>query len=539
MVQSSVRSKPNKQPSSPRLLQARAAQAYEQLAHDHLRHYIRQAWSVVEPGTPFVSGWHIDVIAEYLQGITDGHIQNLILNMPPRHMKSLSVAVFWPTWEWIHKPWLRYIAGSYIDRNAIRDTVYARRLIQDPWYQQRYGESFQLAWDQNRKTRYDNDQGGFRMATSVGAGITGEGGHRLLVDDPNRAEDATSPRALEDTAWWWDKTMSTRGNDPSITSRIIVQQRVHEKDLSGHVIDSMEDPEGRYYETLILPAEYNPKRRQSFSLVSRKTGEKWMPKTGAGKKSRRLEYDPRTREGEPLWPGKMPESEIRSLKSQLKNEAPGQLNQHPVPPEGDVFKEHWFRYYEMSHDRKYVTLSLDHEDVRIPTAGGTVFSTSDLAVSVKQTADHTVICSWMWIPAPRACLLWLGMRRGRYEGPDLVPNINAERIKWGASFVGIEKAGFQLDVIQSARRRGMPVVELHPDGDKRSRAIPASIMMEGQQLFFPGGNAPFVSTAQEELLKFTGSDADDDDIVDNFGYAAWVANFRLQSRQRKRKWGRR
>ena len=79
-----------------------------ELAGRSLREFVRQAWPIVEPSTPFVPGWHIDAIIEHLEAVTAGQIRNLLINVPPRHMKSLLVSVFWPAWEWIRFPERRW-----------------------------------------------------------------------------------------------------------------------------------------------------------------------------------------------------------------------------------------------------------------------------------------------------------------------------------------------------------------------------------------------------------------------------------------------
>src|SRR5215475_8959032 len=84
-----------------------------ELAGRGLREFVRQAWSVVEPATPFVPGWHIDAIIEHLEAVSRGQIRNLLSNVPPRHMKSLLVSVFWPAWEWISWPARRLLFSSY------------------------------------------------------------------------------------------------------------------------------------------------------------------------------------------------------------------------------------------------------------------------------------------------------------------------------------------------------------------------------------------------------------------------------------------
>src|SRR5947207_10974842 len=108
-----------------------------EFATRRLGEFVRQAWAVAEPPTPFVPGWHIDAIIEHLEAVTRGQIRNLLINVPPRHMKSLLVSVFWPAWEWIRWPERRWLYSSYGAQLSIRDSVKCRRLVESPWYQAR------------------------------------------------------------------------------------------------------------------------------------------------------------------------------------------------------------------------------------------------------------------------------------------------------------------------------------------------------------------------------------------------------------------
>jgi hypothetical protein len=125
-----------------------------------LREFVRQAWHVIEPSAPFVVVWHIDAIIDHLEAVTRGDIRNLLINVPPRHMKSLLVSVFWPAWEWIRWPERRWLHSSYAATLSIRDSVKCRRLIESPWYRARWGHVFTLTGDQNAKTRFDNNRSG-------------------------------------------------------------------------------------------------------------------------------------------------------------------------------------------------------------------------------------------------------------------------------------------------------------------------------------------------------------------------------------------
>lgn len=282
-----------------------------------LRDYVAEAWHVIEPATPYVPNWHIDAICEHLEAVTRGDIRDLLINVPPRHSKSILVAVMWPTWEWITAPHMRWLYASYAASLSIRDSLKCRRLIESPWYQRHWGGVYQLTGDQNVKSRYDTTATGYRIATSVGGTATGEGGQRLICDDPLSANDAHSDAVREAANTWWSETMSTRGNDVKTATRVIVMQRLHERDVSGFVL------ERGGYEHLCLPAEYDEVRRSTI------LGN----------------YDPRTVKGELLDPARFPREELEKLKADLRGAASGQLQQRPQPLVGNLFKREWWRRY--------------------------------------------------------------------------------------------------------------------------------------------------------------------------------------------------
>jgi predicted phage terminase large subunit-like protein len=279
---------------------------------------VQQAWPHVDPD-PFVDGLHLKAICEHLEAVSRGEIRNLVINIPPRHSKSTVVSVMWPAWRWIDAPETRWLFASYAQNLSIRDSVKCRRLILSPWYQERWGQNFALMGDQNAKIRYDNDHGGYRIATSVGGIGTGEGGDAVVIDDPHNVMEAESDVQRQEVLDWWDAAMSTRGNNPRTVARVIVAQRVHEADLCGHVLKK------GGYEHLCLPAEYEP--LHPFRRV-----------TALGFS------DPRRVEGELLCPERFGPEEIARIKADLTPlRAAGQLQQRPAPREGAMFKMAWMR----------------------------------------------------------------------------------------------------------------------------------------------------------------------------------------------------
>jgi hypothetical protein len=146
-----------------------------------LREFTKAAWPTIEPGVDFQNNWHIDAISDHLEAVVNGDIKRLIINVPPRHMKSISVAVAMPAWTWVSQPHKKFLYASYAASLSIRDSTKCRRLIDSPWYKAHFGDKFRLTDDQNQKQRFENDKTGYRIATSVGNGaLTGDGGDLIV-----------------------------------------------------------------------------------------------------------------------------------------------------------------------------------------------------------------------------------------------------------------------------------------------------------------------------------------------------------------------
>lgn len=281
-----------------------------------MRNFIEQAWHIVEPGSQYVPGKHIEAIAEHLEAVTRGEIRNLIINIPPRFAKSLIVSVFWFCWTWATNPQSRWIYSSYAQSLSMRDSLKCRRIIESEWYQRNWGDKFMLTTDQNTKTRFENEQTGYRIATSVGGAATGEGGDLLVCDDPHNVQEGSSEIVLEMTRQWWDEVMSTRLNEPATGRKVIVMQRIHDKDLTGHLLKKGD------YEHLCLPMKFEENR---------------VCVTGIGWK------DWRKTDGELLWPDRVNERAVAMIERALGSYgAAGQLQQRPAPRGGGMFKREWF-----------------------------------------------------------------------------------------------------------------------------------------------------------------------------------------------------
>ena len=258
----------------------------QEFAERSLWEFTRQMWPWVDP-SHFRDAWHIGAICELLEAVSAGEIRRLLINIPPRCSKSSIVSVMWPAWSWIKRPELSFMASSYAQSLSTRDSVKCRRVIDSPPYKQRWGDRFKLTSDQNTKIRFDNDKHGYRLATSVGGALTGEGASCIVVDDPINVVEASSETVRRATLEWWDESMSTRLNDPETGAYVIIMQRCHHQDLSGHVLEK------GGWEHLCLPARYE----QNHPHVSAR--------------------DRRSADGELLCPERFSERSIRQLETDL------------------------------------------------------------------------------------------------------------------------------------------------------------------------------------------------------------------------------
>lgn len=453
-----------------------------------LAEFVRQGWHVIEPATPLVWGFHIDAICAHLEAVSRGQIRNLLINIPPRHMKSLLVSVFWPAWEWTQSPERRFLCSSYSASLSIRDSVKCRRLIESPWYRARWGHLFVLSGDQNVKSRFDNSRSGYRLSTSVGGSVTGEGGDRIICDDPNNVADVLSDAVRRSTNDWWDMAMSTRVNDPKTSAKVIVMQRCHQQDLSGHLLEQ------GGYEHLCLPAEYEgPTRATSIGFV-----------------------DPRTEPGELLWPEQFGRKEIDGWKVSLGSYgAAGQLQQRPSPIGGGIFKRHWFRYIQPR--------GANLPPVQVPLPDGTTMSIPatevpygrveqvqswDCSFKDLSTSDYAVGQVW----GRYGSMFLLGDQvRGRMDCPTTVKAIRELSAKWpGCVAILIEDKANGPAVIQMLSCEIPGIIPVNPSGGKIARAQAISPLVEACNVYLPHPSyAPWVNDFIEECVQFPNGAHDD------------------------------
>lgn len=287
-----------------------------ELCRRSLHTFVMRAWAIVEPNCAYVDNWHIRALCKKLEAVDRGDVTRVVINVPPGTMKSL-LLVFFKAWSWTKKPHRRFFKASYGQHLSMRDNLRLRQVVTSEWYQRHFKVTFPD--DQNQKIRFNTTAGGWSIATSIDGVGTGEHPDVIEVDDPISAAEARSDVLRQRANDWFDQTASSRGITRDVAI-IIIMQRLHEEDLSGHVLAR------GGWDHLCFPMRYEKRRVNDKS---------WRPDP----------LDERTEDGELLWPALFTEEKVKVLELDLgPYGTSGQLQQRPAPEGGGLFKREWFKF---------------------------------------------------------------------------------------------------------------------------------------------------------------------------------------------------
>lgn len=448
------------------------------------REFTRRAWSQVEPAA-LVWGWHLDAMTEHLEAVVNDQITALVINVPPGCSKSLTVSTLFPAWVWIDRPDWRWIAASYSYEVATRDARRHRELVASDWWAARWPE-VTIPTGPTASTAvgfFQNTRGGSRFTTTTRAAVTGQHGDAHLVDDPHDPQGVASTAELEATLTWWRETMPTRFRDPRHPRRVMVMQRLHEKDLSAELIR-----EGAT--VLCLPMRH----------------ERAHPL--------RWHRDPRAEEGELLVPERYTADALAGLERRLGPRATAaQLQQRPAPAEGAVFRGEWLT-------RRWVELP----------EGGTWGLSLDAAF--KAGADNDFVCLQVWYTVGANHYL-VDQILGRLTFTETVAALFAMSARYPEATLKLVEDKANGPAILDALRDKLPgLVAVTPEGGKVARAHAVEPLFAAGQVWlpheadarYPDGRrgAPWVSAYVHELTTFPAG-ANDDQVDATTQYLNHVA----------------
>lgn len=309
-------------------------QIYEESYYE----FFKVAFCQLHPSTAYDENWHAKYICDILQEEVERIIRkeprkhDIIINVPFRSAKSMISTVIFPVWAWTRDASLKFFNISYSGPLALEHSMRSRDLIDSVWFQRLYGNTIKLRADKNAASHYETLDKGMRKAVGTGGQITGSGADIILVDDPQDPKKAASEVERKNTIEFYDHTLFSRLNEPDIGVRIIIQQRLHEQDLTGHLMDSRTGRPNDH-KHICIPGELDKTVLSPPELEKHYTNGLF-------------------------WPTRFSNKTLDSYKKALGSlQYAGQMGQRPVPPEGNLFKRKWFEIVEPESIQRDATVS--------------------------------------------------------------------------------------------------------------------------------------------------------------------------------------
>ena len=450
------------------------------LLRSDLRFFVRKSFQTILPGTDYLPNWHIDAIVHQLMRVQAGDISRLLINQPPRSLKSITVSVAYVAWLLGRDPSRRVIVVSYANELAAELHRQFRMIIDAPWYRALF-PAMRPARDSG--SELVTTAGGGRYATSVGGTLTGRGADLIVIDDPLKAEEAMSEAARKRVIDWYGGTLVSRLNDKEHGPIVVVMQRLHESDLAGHLLDQ------NGWHHLDLPAI-----AVDDSVVPLGNGKEMM-----------------RRAGDVLHPARESKEALDRTKAEIGSLMfSAQYQQRPIPLEGNLIRRGWFRSY----------------DALPGQANKRIVQSWDIATMTGDTNDYSVCTTWLMT---KHDYYLVDVFRVRLEYPALRRKVASLAAEHGAGTVLIEDAGAGMQLLQDLRHdlpHEMPrPIGRRPEGSKADRMVAQSAKIEAGHIYLPR-HVDWLDSFLLELLAFPNGRHDDQvDSVSQFLNWASQRNF--------------
>jgi hypothetical protein len=352
------------------------SEEYKTLLRQYLSAFIHKSFRELNPQTKYLPNWHIEVIADELEKCRRGETKRLIINIPPRSLKSHCASIAFPAFLLGHNPSAQVICASYGQQLADKLAAGCRSVITSAWYRNLFPGT-RLASSRQALNDFATTQQGVRMSTSVNGSLLGRGADYIIIDDPLKPDEAVSEAQRRAVNEWYDHTLVSRLNDKRSGCIILIMQRLHEDDLVGHV-RTIEN-----WRVLKFPAI--AEQDESYTLQT--------------------PYGPRQcgrKTGEPLHQVREPLEVLDQLRrTQGEYNFAGQYQQNPAPLGGGMVKVSWFKRYTAADP---------------PETFETVFQSWDTANKANELNDYSVCTTW-GLKDKKVYLL--NVLRRRMEYPEL------------------------------------------------------------------------------------------------------------------------
>ncbi len=442
------------------------AAEYQAFARNDFYTFLHRAFRELNPRSAFLHNWHNELIASKLEACRRGKITRLIVNVPPRSLKSHAAAVAFPAFVLGHNPSAQIISASYGQDLANKHSLDCRTLMTSEWYRALFPT--RLAPHKQSVQEFLTTQNGFRLATSVGGVLTGRGADFIIIDDPLKPEEALSESQRVGVNQWFDHTLYSRLNDKQKGCIIIIMQRLHEDDLVGHVLE--QEP----WEYVRLPAIAEQDETHVIETP----------------------YQTRTVRrsiGEALHPQREPLEKLEHLRRTLGGyNFAGQYQQSPSPLGGGMVKAEWFNYYVPGEE---------------PARFDLIFQSWDTANKCTELSDFSVCTTW---GRRKKRLYLLHVMRKRLDYPQLKRAVQQQAGRFQPNNILIEDKASGTQLIQDLIQDGMYGVTAYEPGgmDKVMRLNSVTSTIENRFVYLPK-QAEWLECYLHELTTFPAGKHDD------------------------------
>lgn len=425
--------------------------------------FVEKCFAEIEQGRPYEHNWHIDAIAYQLTRIRSGETRRLIVNIPPRHLKSLAVTIAYTAWVLGHDPAKKIICVSHGKDLAREHANGFLRIVESDWYRRLF-PGLQVAKRGNRVTELKTTKGGYRLATSIEGAVLGRGADLIVIDDPIQPLAALSAAERAKVKTFYDQTLYTRLNDKRTGAIVLVMQRLHEDDLVAHV-ETIDE-----WAKLAIPAI--AETVETYRLGS---FEHDVYQRGVGELLHAARED------------KVTLDQIRRTMGTRGFEA--QYQQRPVPLDGNIIKRSWLRFYDET-----------------PREFDRIVASWDTASTIGEASDWSV--GTLWGLAGSAYYL-LDLVRGQFEFARLRREVIDLHRRHPETVTLIEETDTGRALAQDLRNNGdlRPILD-PPRFDKTARIEAQSARFEAGEVLLPRA-ADWLNAYVSELVAFPSGAHDD------------------------------